>query len=975
VPDEPSHFSPGEVLLQRFEIVRFLGSGGMGEVFEARDLELGPVALKTIRADIARDPSTLQRFKREVQMARRISGPFVCRIYELFLIPAGAPHGPLAFLTMEFLEGATLADHLFEHGAMPWRQAEGVARQLCQGLQTIHEAGVVHRDLKSHNIMLVERNGTTQAVVMDFGLALDRESTGDTTKVALTHSGTILGTPAYMAPEQFEGKPVSAATDIYALGIVLYELVTAAHPFEASTLVAAALQRAKRPPRASSIQHGLPRRWDQAIERCLEYEAERRYQSAQQLLDALLQRSFSVTGMPRQVSGISRRQAQAIAVVLLVAMTCGAALFWATSHGYQTPPPDAMHWYNEGVGALREGTYVKATRALEAAVSRDPGFALAHARLADAWAELDFTGKAEHEMLLASTPDQRLSGVGREYLEAVRATLTHDFDGAVRAYRRILEKSPRDDKASAYLDLGRACEKDSDIGAALQDYAKARDLAPEYPAPYMRLGILESRNGDVRQGKQDFDRAEQLYRMSSNFEGLAEVDFQRSYTATTSGQLTEARNAAQDSLQLAEQIQSVQLQIRALGRLAAIETSAQNYDRARELGNKAIKLAQDSGNGYWGVDGLFRLGSAYLAQRQYDQAEPIFQRGLKLAKTEQMPRATANLELSLASIRNQEDKPNELIPLAKSALAYYRANGFLNEVQLAMGLLIDAQVEQNDLMGALGSAQELLRVADRSANPLSMLRAESRVAEIAFQLDRYPEALTHYKRCYDLSRQLGQQVDEQTLHYAAALWHIGRYPEAENLLAGVGPTLAPYVDSMMAEIRLSQQRWAEAAELANRALAHVPAWDSGGVKISLALARLHLGDRKHAKALCTEALAAANRNQDRQGTAEASMALATVLMAQNDWDAGQALAESALRVFEAASEPESQCLALHYLSRVAACKRDTDNSRKYAQRALDLVSQFEHNWETSLFESYRRRPDVSEANADLARLASGTASR
>jgi tetratricopeptide (TPR) repeat protein len=461
--------------------------------------------------------------------------------------------------------------------------------------------------------------------------------------------------------------------------------------------------------------------------------------------------------------------------------------------------------------------------------------------------------------------------------------------------------------------------------------------------------------------------------MSSNFEGLAEVDFQRSYTATTTGQLTEARSAAQDSLRLAEQIQSVQLQIRALGRLSAIETSAQNYDRARELANQAIKLAQDSGNGYWAVDGMFRLGSAYLAQRQYDQAEPIFQRGLKLAKAEQMSRASANLELSLASIRNEEDKPEEFIPLAKSALAYYRANGFLTETQLAMGLLIDAKVEQNDLVGALGSAQELLLVANRSANPLSILRAESRVAEIGFQLDQYPQALTHYKRSFDLSRQLGQQVDEQTLHYAAALWHVGRYPEAEKLLAAVGQPLVPYADSMTAEIRLSQHRWAEAAELASRALPRVPAWDSGSVKISLALARLRLGDRKLAKALCTEALTAANRNQDRQGRAEASMALATVLMAENNWDAGQALAESALRIFEAADEPESQWFALHYLSRIAACKKDADNSRKYAQRGLDLLTQFEHNWETSLFESYIKRPDVSEARADLARLAAGAA--
>jgi tetratricopeptide (TPR) repeat protein len=972
IQDAMPQFSPGEVILNRFEIVRFLGSGGMGEVFAANDLELAcPVALKTIRLAVASDPKALPRFKHEVQMARRITGPFVCRIHELYLIPPHAPHGPLAFLSMEFLEGMTLADHLHQRGPMPWREAEPIVRQLCQGLQCVHDADVVHRDLKSRNIMLVERNGTRQAVVMDFGLAQETIDETDRTRLALTQSGAIIGTPAYMAPEQFEGGPVSAATYVYALGIVLYELVTGTHPFDADNAVAAALRRAKRPPKASSIQHGLPKRWDHVIERCLEYDADRRFQSANQVAEALLQHSFSVARVPKQVSGISRRHGWMLILGLLVAIACGVVLFWAMFHGYNAPPADAMRWYNEGVGALREGTYVKATRALEAAVSRDRDFALAHARLADAWSELDFTGKAEHEMLLASAPDQRLPKLDREYLEALRATLTHDYAGAVRLYSQIVQDSPSEDRASAYLDLGRAYEKHSEIDAALRNYAKARDLAPDYPAAYTRLGILESRKGDVKQGEKDFDSAERIYRMSSNFEGLAELDFQRAYTATTSGRLAEARKAAQESLKLAEQIGSVQLQIRALGRLAAIEYLSQNYDHSIELANRAIKLAQDTRNEYWAVDGLLRLGSTYLKQRQYDQAETIFQRALKLAEQAEMPRAKANLELSLASIRAQQRKPKELIPLAESALAYYRANGFSTEMQAALGLLIEARIEQNDLKGALSSAQDLLLVAKRSGNPVSILNAESQVAENAFMLGRYPEALIHYKRSFDLSRELGQQVDEQSLHYAAALWHLGRYPEAEELVARVGRPLAPYADSMMAEIRLSQHRWLDATRLASRALKQIPPEDSGTVKITLALAGLHSGDKKQPKLLCKSVLESANRDQDREMAAEASMALATILIAERDWDAAKLLAESALHVFEAAGEQESQWFALHYLTLITAAKGDHENSRKFAERSLRLLSELEHSWDNSLVQSYIRRPDVSEAKTDLERIVQG----
>ncbi|MGC2661715.1 MAG: protein kinase, partial [Bryobacteraceae bacterium] len=810
--DDLPHFSTGDIILDRFEIIRSLGKGGMGEVFEARDLELDVfVALKTIRPEIAHDPKTLQRFKHEVHLARRIASPFICRIHELFVIPHDAVRNQLIFLTMELLEGLTLADHLLEQGPIPWRQAEAIVQQLCEGLKCIHEAGVVHRDLKSRNIMLVERNGMRQAVVMDFGLAWEATGKNDTTVLALTQSGAILGTPGYMAPEQFEGTEVSPATDIYALGVVLYEMVTASHPFDASTLVTAALKRAKFPPKASSLQRGLPKRWDGVIERCLEYEAGLRYQSADECASALFNRPFSITQLPRHVSSISRRYTWAVPLSAGLAIVCCALLFWALTHVTHEPPANAMRWYRLGVAALREGTYVKAERALNEAVRVDPTFALAHARLADAWAELDFTGKAEHEMLLASAPDQRLPELDREYREAVRATLMHDFSGAIRVYRQILDRSPPEDKANAYLDLGRAYEKNSQIDAALKAYSKARDLAPEYPAAYTRLGILESREGNVAQGEKDFASAERIYRTGSNFEGLAEVDYQRAYTATTNGQLTEARKAAQDSLGLAEQIPSIQLRIRALGRLSAIETANKHYDLALELANKAVALAQDSGNTYWAADALLRLGSVYLTERQYDVAEPIFQRMLKLAINGQMPRAQANARSSLASIYNQERKPKEVIPLAMAALDYYRANGFLPESQKAFRLLLDAKKEQNDVQGALTSARELLGAAKRSGNLPLTLDAESEMGDSASQLGRYPEALDHFRHSLDLSHQLGQEIDEQSLDYAAALWHVGQYAEAEHLISGVSREFAPDADAMEAELKLSQLRWTEAA--------------------------------------------------------------------------------------------------------------------------------------------------------------------
>ncbi len=270
-------FHAGEMVLSRFQVVRLLGRGGMGEVYEAFDKEMGRVALKTIRHESHGDRFMLRRFKQEVQLSRIVTSPYVCRVHELFTLPAGGFQTVDAFLTMEFLEGGTLAERVRE-GPLAWREAEAIALQLCQGLDAIHKAGVIHRDLKSRNVMLTTRSGALCAVITDLGLALE---------VGATMTLAPEGTPGYMAPEQFENLPVSAATDIYALGVVLYEMVAGKHPFPSGSPMGAAVRRAKRLTPASSLQPGLPARWDRVIARCLEYDPESRYQSAPEVALAL----------------------------------------------------------------------------------------------------------------------------------------------------------------------------------------------------------------------------------------------------------------------------------------------------------------------------------------------------------------------------------------------------------------------------------------------------------------------------------------------------------------------------------------------------------------------------------------------------------------------------------------------------------------------------------------------------------------
>ena len=210
-------FGPGTVLENRYRVLALLGRGGMGEVYRADDLRLGqPVALKFLPPELSRDAARLAQLHNEVRTARQVSHPNVCRVYDI-----GEIDGQL-FITMEYVDGEDLSLLLRRIGRLPEDKGLEISRQICAGLAAAHERGVLHRDLKPANIML---DGVGKVRIMDFSLA----SAGEATDVRA-------GTPAYMAPEQLGGQEVTARSDIYALGLVLYEIFTGRRAFDAKTL-------------------------------------------------------------------------------------------------------------------------------------------------------------------------------------------------------------------------------------------------------------------------------------------------------------------------------------------------------------------------------------------------------------------------------------------------------------------------------------------------------------------------------------------------------------------------------------------------------------------------------------------------------------------------------------------------------------------------------------------------------------------
>jgi len=261
----------GDILGGRYQILQLLGEGGMGAVYKAMDQELNrPVALKLIRPELASNPSILARFKQELLLARQVTHGNVIRIYDL-----GDADG-VKFITMEFVEGQDLRALIKEKKKISPEQAVEIIQQACRALEAAHGAGVIHRDLKPQNIM---RDKTGRILVMDFGLARTVEGDG------MTQTGALVGTMEYMSPEQALAKDLDQRSDLFSLGLILYELLTGVTPFRAESAVASLLKRtSERATPVSDHDGTIPRALSSIVSKCLERDPNLRYQSASELL-------------------------------------------------------------------------------------------------------------------------------------------------------------------------------------------------------------------------------------------------------------------------------------------------------------------------------------------------------------------------------------------------------------------------------------------------------------------------------------------------------------------------------------------------------------------------------------------------------------------------------------------------------------------------------------------------------------------
>lgn len=308
----------GQVLGGRFEIKEMLGIGGMGAVYKAYDRDIDRViALKCIRPELAKDPEITQRFTQELLLARQITHKNVIRIFDV------RDSGGLKFITMEYVEGRDLGSVVEAEGKLPIAESVAIVMQICSGLACAHAEGVVHRDLKPSNIM-VEPNG--RVVVMDFGLAR-ADNIGQ-----MTQTGAVMGTYQYMSPEQAKGSKADARSDIFTVGIILYELLTGKTPYSADGALASLLKRTQEAAiPASQAEPTVPRSLSAIVAKCLERDVTKRYQTVDDLLNDLKAFQGGSTVSPAS-SRISRKIILLVASFVLAGLvTIAGIVKWSSS--------------------------------------------------------------------------------------------------------------------------------------------------------------------------------------------------------------------------------------------------------------------------------------------------------------------------------------------------------------------------------------------------------------------------------------------------------------------------------------------------------------------------------------------------------------------------------------------------------------------------------------------------------------------
>ena len=982
-----------------YRIIQKLGAGGMGEVFLAQDTKLErKVAIKMLPAKSIDDAHARKRLFREARAAATLDHPNICAIHEV------NDDGDAVFIVMQYIEGETLAAKLLESPLTPDEVIE-IGIQVGEALSEAHARGVIHRDIKPQNVIITPRG---QVKVLDFGLARvaqPEQSIGPEAKTVtqLTEEGYIVGTVAYMSPEQLKGQPIDTRSDLFSFGVMLYECAAGKQPFTGASKIEISSKVLQVDPRKpTEVNPGIPKGLEQIILKAMAKEPADRYQHADEILRDLRELRASLSGATELLPSVTRKppapgfkeqalnalhlrwvQALLAALALLIVVGFIGLRVWRASP-YQ-PTADAKVWYDQGLAALRAATYFQASKALNKSVTLDSEYAPAHARLAEAYLEIGNSEQAKDEVLAANSLAQRRSLAANDqlYLQAIDATTRRDFPAAIASYQKVVNQATRSDKANAYVDLGRAYERNEQHDQAIQNYLEAIKLDAQSPGAFLQLGIAYSRKRDVANAEKAFKRAEEIYQVLANHEGMVEVVYQRGSLFYGTGKLPEAKAELEKVPDmLKNQPNNYQLTTSEL-QLSLVNRDLGNIERAKELANDAIRVAQANDFKNLAIDGLIDLGLAYISSSDFETATNYFQQALELARRDKSQVGEMRAHLAMGRLYYLHNDNDAAIPELQTALNFYKPARYSRETSLALTLLGRVYQEKGEDETALKFFQEQSEWVKQSSDELGIGDSHMNLALLlGYNQEKYPEALSHLdeKLKLDQGRNSDRLMAQDQLRRADFLWPLGRYDEARAALDAafalankqetqIKPVLAS-VPLIRAKIAISQTQYAEAKKQAQQALDLSEKNPESAIpsKEALCLAQTFSGATAQGRKLCEEALATVQAKKWRELIPSAQLALAEAMLLDKDSAAALRTALEAEKIFGQSGQKDSEWRALLIAARASDLAGDKTAARDYAARAEAACNALQQLWGADNYESYLRRPDIQSYKKQLAQL-------
>jgi serine/threonine protein kinase/tetratricopeptide (TPR) repeat protein len=988
-----------ERLVSRYEISERLGEGAMGIVFLARDTRLDrQVAIKFLSDT---NPHYQSRFEREIRVMSSFSHPNIAMVLDSGKTEEGRP-----FIVMELVSGSTL-NKILDQPGLTLAEAVDITIAIGEALSEAHRHGVIHRDIKPSNVIVNQRGHTK---VLDFGLAkeiVESVAAGEAgpAQFALTQSHVAIGTPLYFSPEQASGHAVDERSDLFSLGVLLYECITGRSPFageSAYDIGAQVIHFDPQPP--SKINSRVPVALDRITMKALAKKPGSRYQSAEEMIRDLreVRTRIPANGAPTSrlldgsvtlpahgartstlislIEPLRKPRVSVGGVVLAavaVALVLAAAWYFLRSRPHK-PIPAALQFYNQGTAELRNGAIFQASKSLQKAIEIDPEFALAHARLAEVYNELDYTDRAKDEIIRFTSlvPDRSIyPDDERLYFDAITATVDHNYTKAVEAYEQLAQMDPRN--AEIMADLGRAYEKAEKTDNAVKSYVEAAKRKPDYAPAFLRLGYLYGKQGNIVSAESAFDKARDLYTAQNNQEGVTEVYFLRGQLFVQLGKPAEARAQLEKARAGATATNNDYQRIKTLLQLSNVPDIQGDKVQAQEYAQEAITLAQSNGMETLVVKALTDLGNTFFS-RDNAEAEKYFTRALEQARRARLRAGECRALLALGSLYLQMGDPDKGLSNLNQALPFYEQGNYRKELAQALFLIARANSLKGDYATAWNVIEKQLKLAVDDADPSRIAQAHGDMGVCLVQQERFSEALNYFDKSLEINRSVDnkQGTGYGLTNRGNALWQLGRYGEADQLFAEAATIADQHqLKSLLVWLRLAQARRALSEEHLPEAVGH--AASSAGfagpkdnqriaeTKSVSGLADVLNGKKATGLRACEDAVAIASSLNNQELLCALQLALAEAIVESGDAQRGSEIAQQAQERSHNLGKQDSEWRAMLLRARASYGSGDRSKASEFALQASTLLAGLEQRWGSENYKSYLARPDIKRYGNQL----------